>query len=54
MTREQMMHGAGVPEDAMGVFLDGLDRQHGGPIEFLHKIGVDDAMQQAIRQGLLE
>jgi protein-tyrosine phosphatase len=54
MTREQMMHGAGVPEDAMGVFLDGLDRQHGGPIEFLHRIGVDDAMQQAIRQGLLE
>lgn len=54
MTRDQMMHSAGVPRDAMRVFLDGIEHQHGGPIEFLRSIGVDDAMQQAIREGLLE
>tara|TARA_S200000501_G_C20724626_1_gene700017 strand:+ start:331 stop:1065 length:735 start_codon:yes stop_codon:yes gene_type:complete len=44
----------GVPEDAMKVFLDGMDKEHGGVIAFLYKIGIDDEMQSAIRSVLLE
>jgi len=44
----------GVPEDAMKVFLDGMDKEHGGVIAFLYKIGIDDEMQSAIRSALLE
>ena len=44
----------GVPEDAMKVFLDGMEKEHGGTIAFLNKIGVDDEMQAAIRGALLE
>lgn len=44
----------GVPEDAMKVFLDGMDKEHGGVIAFLYKIGIDDEMQSAIRSTLLE
>ena len=54
MTREAFTRSAGVSENAIGVFLDGLGKQHGGPIQFLYKIGVDDAMQDAIRRNLLE
>ena len=44
----------GVPEDAMKVFLDGMDKEHGGVIAFLYKIGIDDEMKSAIRSALLE
>ena len=54
MTREMFTRSAGVREDAIRVFLDGLEEQHGGPLDFLHSIGVDDAMQDAIRGNLLE
>lgn len=54
VTREAMISTAGVPADAMGVFLDGLQREHGGPLPYLLSIGVDDDMGNAIRAALLE
>ncbi|MDZ7683934.1 MAG: tyrosine-protein phosphatase [Gammaproteobacteria bacterium] len=30
-TRESLLHATGVPEDAISVFLDGLEERHGGP-----------------------
>ena len=54
MSREAFTRSAGVREDAIGVFLDGLEEQHGGPLPFLRSIGVDDAMQDAICEHLLE
>jgi hypothetical protein len=54
MTRDALLHSAGVPEDAISVFLDGLEREHGGPLEYLRGIGIDDATQRAIRNALLE
>ena len=54
MTRDALLHSAGVPTDAISVFLDGLEREHGGPLEYLRRIGIDDATQRAIRNALLE
>jgi len=54
MTREAFTRSAGVREDAIRVFLDGLEELHGGPLQFLLSIGVHDAMQNAIRENLLE
>ncbi len=54
VTREAMVRLAGVPADAIGVFLDGLQQDHGGPFEYLRSIGVGDDVQNAIRDALLE
>ena len=54
MSRENLLHIAGVPEDAMGVFLDGLLRGYGGPLKYLISIGVDEMQQRAIQEALLE
>ena len=54
ITRDELLHSTGVPEDAISIFLDGLEREHGGPLEYLRRIGIDDAMQSAIRNALLE
>ena len=54
MTREAFTRAAGVREDAISVFLDGLEEVHGGPLDFLRSIGVDEATQDAIRENLLE
>ncbi len=54
ITRAEMEKLVGVPEEAIGDFLDGLDRKHGGAIPFLRSIGVDDDAQAAIREGLLD
>ena len=54
LTREAITQLAGVPEEAIGVFLDGLERNHGGPLEYLRSIGVDDDTQGAVRRALLE
>jgi len=48
MSRETLLHVAGVPEDAIGTFLDGLERRYGGPLNYLISIGVDE-MQQRTR-----
>lgn len=52
--RDWMLQHAGVPGDAIAVFLDGLQNQYGGPAEFLRGIGVNDNVQHAIREALLE
>lgn len=54
MSREAFTRSAGVREDAICVFLDGVKEQHGGPVQFLRDLGVDDAMRGAIRENLLE
>ena len=46
--------GHGVPEDAMSVFLDGMEKEHGGVLEYLRSIGIDDKMKAAMREALLE
>ncbi len=54
ITPEAMMRLAGVPVDAIGGFLDGLQREHGGPLKYLRSIGVNRDIQDAIRDALLE
>jgi hypothetical protein len=54
MDRQAMMHAAGVPEEAMSDFLDGLEARWGGPIEYLRSIGISDDMMDAIRAEFLE
>lgn len=53
MSREAFAYAAGVREDAMSVFLQGLDDQYGGPLDFLRSIGINDEMQQSMRDKLL-
>ena len=54
MTRESLTHAAGVPEDAIGDFLDGLDEKYGGALSYLRRIGISDDMQASIREKYLE
>lgn len=54
MSRDALLHVAGVPEDAIGIFLDGLEREYGGPLNYLTNIGVDEMKQRAIQEALLE
>jgi len=53
-SREALLHAAGVPEDAIGIFLEGLERKYGGPLNYLLSIGVDEAQQRAIQEALLD
>lgn len=53
MNRDALMHAAGVPETAIGDFLDGLDKEWGGPIEFLREAGITEAQMQAVRDRFL-
>ncbi len=54
LNRGEMMHAAGVPEDAMRDFLDGLEERWGGPLEYLRSIGIDDRAMEAVRAAFLE
>jgi protein-tyrosine phosphatase len=54
MDRNLMMHHAGVPEDAISDFLDGLQERWGGPLDYLRSIGISDASMDAIRKEFLE
>lgn len=54
MDRESMIRAAGVPEEAMGDFLDGLDARWGGPIGYLQSVGITDDIFEAVRQRYLE
>ncbi len=54
MDRKSMMHAAGVPENAMGDFLDGLRERWGGPIGYLRSIGISDSILDAVRSKFLE
>ena len=52
--RETMSSVAGVPKDAMKVFLDGLESKWGSAIEYLEKIGVTQEQMETIRTNFLE
>lgn len=54
LDRPTMTRLAGVPETAMGEFLDGLEARWGGPIEYLSSIGIDEATLEAVRAAFLE
>ena len=52
--REKMISIAGVPKDAMKVFLDGMESKWGSAVEYLQKIGVTQEQMEAIRTTFLE
>ena len=52
--REKMISIAGVPKDAMKVFLDGMESKWGGAVEYLEKIGVTQEQMEEIRTNFLE
>ncbi len=54
MDRESLMHVAGVPETAMGDFLDGLEERWGGPVAYLQSIGIGERTLDAVRHNFLE
>ena len=54
LTRETLMHHAGVPEDAMRDFLDGLEQRYGGTLQYLREIGIRDQTFEAVRKAFLE
>ena len=54
VNRDAMMHAAGVPEDAITDFLDGLQERWGGPLGYLRSIGISDATMEAVREEFLE
>ncbi|MFU8816020.1 MAG: tyrosine-protein phosphatase [Pseudomonadales bacterium] len=54
MDRNALMRAAGVPDNAMGDFLDGLNERWGGPVEYLRSIGITDATLAAVREAFLE
>ena len=54
MDRTLMLKAAGVPEDAMGDFLDGLDDRWGGATGYLRSIGIPESTFDAVRKIYLE
>ena len=54
MDRASLMHAAGVPETAIGDFLDGLEARWGGPLGYLRSIGVSEATMDDVRREFLE
>jgi protein-tyrosine phosphatase len=54
MAREAMIRVAGIPAEAMGEFLDGLEARWGGVIGYLRSIGIGDDTLDAVRRAFLE
>ena len=54
MDREALLRAAGVPNEAIGDFLAGLDERYGGPLGFLCSIGIAEATLEAVRGAFLE
>jgi len=54
MTREEMVHHAGVPATAMHDFLDGLEERWGGAMGYLREIGICDDTFNAVRRNFLD
>jgi len=52
--REAMILAAGVPEDAMTVFLDGVESRWGSVLGYLEEIGITKNQMNAIRDNFLE
>jgi protein-tyrosine phosphatase len=54
LDRDTMLRLAGIPEEAMGDFLDGLEARWGGPLEYLRSIGVTEDTMAAVRRAFLD
>lgn len=54
MDRQALMRHAGVPEDALVDFFDGLDEKYGGAIGYLRGIGVSEEQMDTVRSIFLE
>jgi len=54
LSREEMTRLAGIPEQAMAEFLDGLEARWGGPLGYLRSIGITEAQIESIRKAFLE
>jgi protein-tyrosine phosphatase len=52
--REAMILAAGVPEDAMAVFLDGVESRWGSVLGYLEEIGITKNQMNVIRDNFLE
>ena len=52
--RKKMINIAGVPNDAMKDFLDGVESKWGSVVEYLKKIGITKNQMHKIRQNFLE
>ena len=52
--RKKMINIAGVPNDAMKDFLDGVESKWGSVMEYLEKIGITKNQMDKIRQNFLE
>ena len=52
--RKKMINIAGVPNDAMKDFLDGVESKWGSAVEYLEKIGITKNQMDKIRQNFLE
>jgi protein-tyrosine phosphatase len=52
--REAMTRLAGIPAEAMGDFLDGVEARWGGPVEYLRSIGIGDDTFDAVRRAFLD
>ena len=52
--REKMITIAGVPQDAMKDFLDGVESKWGSVVEYLEKIGITRDQMNKIRDNFLE
>lgn len=54
MSRSDMQHHAGVPENAMTDFLDGLTERWGSPMAYLEHIGIAEETFAKVRKAFLE
>ena len=54
MDRDSMIQAAGVPEDAMKDFLDGVEARWGSVLGYLQEIGVTQAQMDSVRSNFLE
>ena len=45
---------AGVPDDAMKDFLDGVESRWGSVVEYLEKIGITQQQMDQVRKNFLE
>ena len=52
--RDAMILAAGVPEDAMAVFLDGVESRWGSVLGYLEEIGITKNQMNVIRDNFLE
>ncbi|MCR9277053.1 MAG: tyrosine-protein phosphatase [Pseudomonadaceae bacterium] len=54
MDRDALSIAAGVPENAMADFLDGLEARWGGTMEYLREIGIKEETFERVRHAFLD